>query len=111
MPAQFQSHLDAANFLLYLVGMTTSDTNRERPEHWVRQYPWTPGHDNDKTRTIPQSFAAIRSGVLPAIQVDAEGEAYFVFIDVFTKVGARSYEANIARAIHAEPTKPTKKGK
>jgi len=78
----------------------------KRPENWKRQYPWTP----DKSDKTVQSFAAMRSGLLPVIEIQ-EGKCRYTILDIFTKAGARSYDAESRRAIQPEPTKPTKKGK
>jgi hypothetical protein len=84
-------------------------TTNTRPKNWKRRYPWTPGEDE---KTVGQSFAAIRSGILPVIEKDAEGECHYTFLDVFTKPGLKRYEAESRRAIQIETTsRPTKKGK
>jgi hypothetical protein len=61
-----------------------------------RRYPWTPGEDE---KTVVQSFATMRAGILPVIEKDAEGEFHYTFLDVHTKPGLKRYDAEGRRAM------------
>ena len=70
----------------------------KRPLLWrKREYPWTP--DKKDSKSHPASFAAYRSGVLPIIERNANGQCELVYVDVRTKEGIKQYDAAHRAAI------------
>jgi len=66
----------------------------KRPLPWrKRTYPWTP----TKKELPVQSFAAIRSGILPILELNSSGQPEFTFVDVRTKEGLAQYDAAVKR--------------
>lgn len=62
---------------------------------WNRSYPWTPTQDE---KTVPQSFAAIRAGIMPTLQNNG-GEIVYVLVDIHTPEGLAAFEDQSTRAI------------
>jgi len=72
--------------------------SRKRPKLWAkREYPWTP--TKQEKRKHVQSFAAIRSGVLPILELNSTGQPELVYVDVRTKAGLKQYEAAAERGV------------
>jgi hypothetical protein len=72
---------------------------RKRPIAWrKREYPWTP---KKKDKTVVTSFAAIRSGVLPILDLNLQGKPELVYVDTRTKDGLAQYEAAVKRGTHS----------
>lgn len=70
--------------------------SRKRPLAWRKPtYPWTPAK-----KDVPvQSFAAIRSGVLPILELNLQGQPELTFVDTRTKEGLAQYEAALKRGV------------
>lgn len=69
----------------------------KRPLNWrKRTYPWTP---TKKDKTVVQSFAAIRSGILPILELNLQGKPELVYVDTRTKAGLKQYEAALKRGV------------
>jgi hypothetical protein len=70
----------------------------KRPLAWrKREYPWTP---TKKEKTVVQSFAAIRCGILPILDLNLQGKPELVYVDTRTKDGLAQYVAASTRGVH-----------